>query len=173
MFLYPTRIAVGVFSGEILSPDLYSPHLLLISGFYFDHLREDSSSVNYEVAACHKRSLFCRVLLGYEEILLPLPELHRFTESQLNLLLTQYCSTERNWSEFHPDCLDVTEQPHHWKQLGYLYYMCSCAMAHQDDLCKNGRVSFPGGPVVKNPPANVGDMGLNLSLGRSHMPRGS
>ena len=30
---------------------------------------------------------------------------------------------------------------------------------------------FPGGAVVKNPPANAGDMGLNPGLGRSHVPR--
>ena len=30
---------------------------------------------------------------------------------------------------------------------------------------------FPGGPVVKNPPANAGDKGSNLGLGRFHMPR--
>ena len=30
---------------------------------------------------------------------------------------------------------------------------------------------FPGGTVVKNPPANAGDMGSNPSPGRSHMPR--
>ena len=30
---------------------------------------------------------------------------------------------------------------------------------------------FPGGSVVKNPPANAGDMGSILGLGRSHMPR--
>ena len=29
---------------------------------------------------------------------------------------------------------------------------------------------FPGGTVVKNPPANAGDMGLIPGLGRSHMP---
>ena len=29
---------------------------------------------------------------------------------------------------------------------------------------------FPGGAVVKNPPANAGDMGSSLGLGRSHMP---
>ena len=28
---------------------------------------------------------------------------------------------------------------------------------------------FPGGAVVKNPPANAGDMGLSPSPGRSHM----
>ena len=31
------------------------------------------------------------------------------------------------------------------------------------------RQNFPGGSVVKNPPANAGDMGLNPSLGRSHL----
>ena len=30
---------------------------------------------------------------------------------------------------------------------------------------------FPGGAVVKNPPANAGDMGSSPGLGRSHMPR--
>ena len=30
---------------------------------------------------------------------------------------------------------------------------------------------FPGGTVVKNPPANAGDTGLSPGLGRSHMPQ--
>ena len=30
---------------------------------------------------------------------------------------------------------------------------------------------FPGGAVVKNPPANAGDTGLIPGPGRSHMPR--
>ena len=30
---------------------------------------------------------------------------------------------------------------------------------------------FPGGTVVKNPPANAGDMGSSPSLGRFHMSR--
>ena len=30
---------------------------------------------------------------------------------------------------------------------------------------------FPGGAVVKNPPANAGDMGLSPGPGSSHMPR--
>ena len=29
---------------------------------------------------------------------------------------------------------------------------------------------FPGGPVVKNPPANAGDTGSVPGLGGSHMP---
>ena len=34
---------------------------------------------------------------------------------------------------------------------------------------QKGEWDFPGGPVVKNPPANVGDMGSIPGLGRSHM----
>ena len=30
---------------------------------------------------------------------------------------------------------------------------------------------FPGGTVVKNPPATAGDTGSSPGLGRSHMPR--
>ena len=30
---------------------------------------------------------------------------------------------------------------------------------------------FPGGSVVKNPPANLGDTGSSPGPGRSHMPR--
>ena len=30
---------------------------------------------------------------------------------------------------------------------------------------------FPGGTMVKNPPANAGDTGSILGPGRSHMPR--
>ena len=32
---------------------------------------------------------------------------------------------------------------------------------------------FPGGPVVKNQPANAGDWGSISGPGRSHMPRGN
>ena len=35
---------------------------------------------------------------------------------------------------------------------------------------KNLKEDFPGGPVVKNLPANAGDMGSSPGLGRSHMP---
>ena len=33
---------------------------------------------------------------------------------------------------------------------------------------RNG-LGFPGGPVVKNPPANAEDMGLSHGVGRFHM----
>ena len=39
------------------------------------------------------------------------------------------------------------------------------------DAVKMNCLGFPGGAVVKNPPANAGDMGLSPGPGRSHMPR--
>ena len=39
------------------------------------------------------------------------------------------------------------------------------------DLQKMEERNFPGGTVVKNPPASAGDMGLSPGPGRSHMPR--
>ena len=36
---------------------------------------------------------------------------------------------------------------------------------------KAGIGGFPGGTVVKNPPANAGDTGLSPGPGRSHMLR--
>ena len=36
---------------------------------------------------------------------------------------------------------------------------------------QNGLRDFPGGAVVKNPPANAGDTGLVPGPGRSHVPR--
>ena len=33
------------------------------------------------------------------------------------------------------------------------------------------RRDFPGGAMVKNPPANTGYTGLSPGLGRSHMPQ--
>ena len=35
----------------------------------------------------------------------------------------------------------------------------------------NGKWDFPGGSVIKNPPANAGDTGSSPGPGRSHMPR--
>ena len=37
----------------------------------------------------------------------------------------------------------------------------------------NLSLGFPGGAVVKSPPANAGDMGSSPGPGRSHMPRSS
>ena len=38
-------------------------------------------------------------------------------------------------------------------------------------IIQNAWWGFPGGAVVKNPPANAGDTGSSPSPGRSHMPR--
>ena len=38
-------------------------------------------------------------------------------------------------------------------------------------MMKVNRGGFPGGPVVKNSPCSVGNMGLIPGLGRSHMPQ--
>ena len=41
------------------------------------------------------------------------------------------------------------------------------------DSIKLMGLGFPGGAVVKNPPANAGDTGSSPGPGRSHMPRSS
>ena len=40
-----------------------------------------------------------------------------------------------------------------------------------DNCPKAKKTGLPGGTVVKNPPANAGDMGSIPGPGRSHMPR--
>ena len=52
------------------------------------------------------------------------------------------------------------------------------ALATPDTLIQSGIEGtlrwvqgFPGGAMVKNPPANAGDTGLSPGPGRSHMPR--
>ena len=58
--------------------------------------------------------------------------------------------------------------------------MCVCVCVHESvclaDEGKEGNKNsppggFPGGTVVKNLPANAGDMGSSHGLGRSHVPR--
>ena len=41
-------------------------------------------------------------------------------------------------------------------------------LEHCFRMCPSG---FPGGAVVKNPPASAGDMGWNPGPGRYHMPQ--
>ena len=38
-------------------------------------------------------------------------------------------------------------------------------------VCERHFPGFPGGSVVKNPPAKAGDMGSIPDLGRLHMPQ--
>ena len=45
-----------------------------------------------------------------------------------------------------------------------------CDSGRQKEKGKKGR-DFPGGAVVKNPPANAGDTGSSPGPGRSHMPQ--
>ena len=49
---------------------------------------------------------------------------------------------------------------------------CWDAQTPQNHLYKKTE-SFPGGPVVNNPPANAKDTGSIPGLGRLHMPRGN
>ena len=49
--------------------------------------------------------------------------------------------------------------------LGYLF------SEYEKVSLKTKELDFPGGAVVKNPPAKAGDMGSSPGLGRSHMPR--
>ena len=42
---------------------------------------------------------------------------------------------------------------------------------HNGKENKKGTLGFPGGAVVKNLPANAGDMRSSPALGRSHVPR--
>ena len=44
-------------------------------------------------------------------------------------------------------------------------------VSHLGALRYYPREDFPGGTVVKNLPANVGDMGSSPGPGRSHLPR--
>ena len=44
---------------------------------------------------------------------------------------------------------------------------------HSNEKLKKKSWDFPGGAVVKNPPANARDTGSSPGLGRSHMPRSS
>ena len=49
-------------------------------------------------------------------------------------------------------------------------FLCKIIKAMENALKYSFR-DFPGGAVVKNPPANAGDTGSSPGPGRSHMPR--
>ena len=51
------------------------------------------------------------------------------------------------------------------------HMLCNTAKKKKKKLVKKKLKDFPGGPVVKNPPANTGDVGLIPGQGRSHMPQ--
>ena len=58
-------------------------------------------------------------------------------------------------------------QPHHLS----IYHFTFNPLWLPRSSIKIKMQDFPGGTVVKNPPANAGDTGSNPGLGRSHMPR--
>ena len=49
-------------------------------------------------------------------------------------------------------------------------FLALSAYIRKEERSKINDRDFPGGTVVKNSPANAGDMGLSPGLGRSHMP---
>ena len=49
-----------------------------------------------------------------------------------------------------------------------MYYEVHCSIVY--NALKVGTRDFPGGPVVKNPPANAGHTGSIPGPGRSHIP---
>ena len=56
--------------------------------------------------------------------------------------------------------------------IGYRVLYCNRFIIHFSKIIhKKQTQDFPGGAVVKNPPANAGDMGLSPGPGRSHMPQ--
>ena len=55
-----------------------------------------------------------------------------------------------------------------------LYITDACDMIYIIEICGiRHTVDFSGGPVVKNPPANAGDVGSTPDPERSHMRRAS
>ena len=77
----------------------------------------------------------------YQTFLFPLPFIITFLSSVLALLRASFCREWTMENGWHEREAKTTE--------------------HQD---------FPGGVVVKNPPANAGDTSLISGPGRSHMP---
>ena len=76
-----------------------------------------------------------------------------------------------------PDLMELTVWG--WEGTGTNVNKCKCSDSFKDSegkvqqtMQENKRLGdFPGGAVVKNPPANAGDTGSIPGLGRYHMPR--
>ena len=56
------------------------------------------------------------------------------------------------------------------KILYYITYVWNLKNNANECICKTETEGFPGGAVVKNPPANAGNRGSSPGPGRSHMP---
>ena len=77
---------------------------------------------------------------------------------------------EHGWQYFSPALTNL-----YWvilTNIQLLLLRCSIYYNSKGYIKKQQR-DFPAGTVVKNPPANAGDMALSLGPGRSHMPRSS
>ena len=57
-----------------------------------------------------------------------------------------------------------------WFELGLEGWITQ-GKVKENIISEKGKWDFPGGLVVKNPPANAGDTGSSPGPGRSHMPR--
>ena len=83
--------------------------------------------------------------------------------SQINALcnreILQESRRERERSEKRATDLDIITYSVVWENIP-----CHSSL-------KTRKGGFPGGAVVENLPANAGDTGSSLGLGRSHMPR--
>ena len=67
-------------------------------------------------------------------------------------------------SQGHKDS-DKTEATQHTHAIYNIIKLNSYSHSNKNKML----LDFPGGPVVKNVPANAGDMGVIPALGRSHM----
>jgi len=72
-------------------------------------------------------------------------------------------------SELSPEALDYIHASVNYSFLKYTEYLTIL----KETLYQKQLKGFPGGSVVKNPAANVGDMGVIPDLGRSYMLRGN
>ena len=90
-------------------------------------------------------------------ILNKLPKDFRTTLQFYSYLKTErgiYCDKEILFNFFSPSILPLITHPFFLE----VYFV------------KSYLRDFPGGPLVKNPPANAGDMGLIPGLGGFHLP---
>ena len=74
-------------------------------------------------------------------------------------------SSTHQWASTGPS----HQEARHQKQESYDPAACKTKFTNTDQNLLWG--DFPGGAVVKKPPANAGDTGSSLGPGRSHMPR--
>ena len=63
---------------------------------------------------------------------------------------------------------DILQKSFKWRISGSLDWSY-LAQLWAWKIIKAGALGFPGGLVVKNPPANIGDIGSMCDLVRSHM----